>query len=132
VLSWRRKALSRRWVAVAAAYLLVLQAIFGGMASGARAASISLDHELAFMLCAPGSMAPADAEQGGTTAPHADMSCCTLGCPMAAGGLPAVAGFVPVVHRAADQVAFSRRLDRPLGFLSGRTPANPRAPPFAV
>jgi hypothetical protein len=124
--------MSRRWVAVAAVYLLVLQAIFAGMASGARAASISLDHELAFMLCAPGSMAPADAEHGGKTAPHADMSCCTLGCPMSAGGLPAVAGFAPVVHRAADQVAFSRRLDRPLGFLSGRTPANPRAPPFAA
>jgi hypothetical protein len=109
-----------------------LQAIFAGMASGARAASISLDGKLAVTLCAPGSMAPADASHNGSTAPHADMSCCTLGCPMAAGGLPFLAGFEPVVHRAADLVAFSRRLDRPLGFLSGRTPANPRAPPVAA
>jgi hypothetical protein len=100
-----------------------LQAIFAGMASGARAASISLDHELAF---------PADAHDGGTAAPHADLSCCTLGCTMSAGCLPSVAGFAPVVHRAADQVAFSRRLDRPLGFISGRGPANPRAPPLAA
>ncbi len=132
MLSWRRKALSRRWVAVAAAYLLVLQAIFAGMASGARAASISLDHELAFTLCAPGSVVPADAHDGGTAAPHTDLSCCTLGCPMSAGCLPSVAGFAPVVHRAADQVAFSRRLDRSLGFISGRGPANPRAPPLAA
>lgn len=132
MLSWCRTALSRRWVAVAAAYLLVLQAIFAGMASGARAAGNGLDHELAITLCAPGSITPADADHSGSAAAHADMSCCTLGCAMPAGGLPSAAVFAPVVHRAADQVAFSRGLDRPSGFLSGRTPANPRAPPVAA
>jgi hypothetical protein len=124
--------MSRRWVAIAAAYLLVLQAIFAGLASGAKAASISLDRELALTLCAPGDTATASADHGGAGAQHADQSCCALGCPMSAGGQPPGADFEPVVHRAADQVAFSERLDRPLGFLSGRSPANPRAPPVTV
>ena len=37
----------RRWVALAAAYLVVLQAIFAGLTSGANAASFSLDRSLA-------------------------------------------------------------------------------------
>lgn len=124
--------MSRRWVAIAAAYLLVLQAIFAGLASGAKAANISLDREFALTLCAPGNTAPASADHAGTATPHADQSCCTPGCAMSAAGQPPEASFEPVVHRAADQVAFSKRLDRPLGFLAGRSPANPRAPPFMV
>jgi hypothetical protein len=131
VLSWRRKALSRRWVAIAAAYLLVLQAIFAGLSSAAYAASVSLDRELALTLCAPSNTAPARTDHGGA-ATHVDQSCCTLGCPMSAGGQPPEANFEPVVHRAADQVAFSKRFDRPSGFLAGRSPANPRAPPAEI
>lgn len=124
--------MSRRWGAIAVAYLLVLQALFAGLASGVTAATVSLDRELALTLCASAETGPVGADHGGAAIPHADQNCCTAACPMLAGGEPPEAGFEPVIHRAADQVAFSRRLDRPSGFLAGRSSANPRAPPVQV
>ena len=44
---FRQRTGSSRWVAIAAAYLLVLQAVFVGLASGAHAAGMSLDRSLA-------------------------------------------------------------------------------------
>lgn len=126
----RRRTRSSRWVAIVAAYVLVLQAVFAGMASGAHAAGMSLDRTLAMTLCAPGEMPPAGGSESGP-AQHAEMTCCVLGCAFAAGGEPASGGAsLPVVHRALDLVAFARRLDAPHGYVAGRSPANPRAPPI--
>ncbi|OYW62914.1 MAG: hypothetical protein B7Z40_15980 [Bosea sp. 12-68-7] len=127
--AFRKNAASRRWVAIIAAYLLVLQAVFTGLASGAHAASMSLDRSLALALCAPGEMpAPTASDQG--TAQHDRTNCCVIGCALSGGGLPApAASFLPVVHRPVDLVAFARRLDAPQGSIAGRSPANPRAPP---
>lgn len=125
-----RKAGMRRWVALAAAYLVVLQAIFAGLASGANAASFSLDRSLAMTLCAGGDQ-PMSQSEG--AAAHELMSCCMLGCAFTGAGAPAApTDFLPVVHRAVDLVAFQRRLDLPSGFVARRTPANPRAPPAGL
>lgn len=126
----RRISGSRRLVALAAAYLLVLQALFAGLASGANAANLGLDRALAMTLCSGGEM---PMSQNGTTAAHDQASCCLLGCALSGGGAPAApADFLPVTHRPADLVAFQRRLDLPHGFAAGRSPANPRAPPAAL
>lgn len=120
----------RRWVALAAAYLVVLQAIFAGLSSGANAASFSLDRSLAMTLCAGGD---APASQSDAAAAHELMSCCMLGCAFTGAGAPAApTNSLPVIHRAVDLVAFQRRLDLPSGFVAGRSPANPRAPPASL
>ncbi len=125
----RHRAGSSRWVAIAAAYLLVLQAVFAGLASGAHASSMSLDRTLAMALCAPGEM-PAGGGSDNGAAAHDQMTCCILGCAFASGGAPLpTSGYLPVTHRAVDLVAFARRLDAPHGYVAGRSPANPRAPP---
>jgi hypothetical protein len=125
----RRRARSSRWVAIAAAYLLVLQAVFAGMASGAHAGGMSLDRTLAMTLCAPGEMSPAGRSDQGT-AQHDQMTCCVLGCALSGGGEPvAASAYLPVIHRAIDLIAFARHLDAPHGYVAGRSPANPRAPP---
>ena len=130
--AFRQSAASRRWVAIIAAYLLVLQAVFAGLASGAHAGSMSLDRTLAMTLCAPGDM-PVGANSPQGTAQHDQMTCCVPGCAFSGAGLPEPAsGFLPVVHRAVDLVAFARRLDAPQGYVAGRSPANPRAPPSAA
>lgn len=127
----RRISGSRRLVALAAAYLLVLQALFAGLASGANAASFGLDRSLAMTLCSGGEMPTAHGN--GAAAAHDQASCCLLGCALSGGGAPAApADFLPVTHRPADLVAFQRRLDLPHGFAAGRSPANPRAPPAAL
>ncbi len=126
---FRRSTCSSRWVAIAAAYLLVLQAVFTGMASGAHAAGMTLDRTLAMTLCAPGEM-PGGAASDTGAVQHDQMTCCILGCALSGGGEPAAAsGYLPVIHRAIDLIAFARRLDAPHGYVAGRSPANPRAPP---
>jgi hypothetical protein len=132
LLGWRRRTRSSRWVAVAAAYLLVLQAVVAGLASGAHAAGSSVDRSLAMTLCAPGGM-PIGAGADKGAAQHDQMTCCVPGCAFPGGGEPAATGaYLPVVHRALDLIAFARRLDAPPGFVAGRSPANPRAPPSAA
>lgn len=128
----RRRASASRWVAFAATCLLVLQAVLAGVASGAHAASMSLDRSLAMSLCAPGEMPPANASDQGS-ARHAGMTDCVLGCAVSGAGAPAAVGdYRPVVHRVVDLIAFARRLDAPHGYVAGRSPANPRAPPAAL
>lgn len=130
--AWRRSRASNRWVAIAAAYLLVLQAVFAGLASGAHAAGMTLDRSLAMTLCAPGDM-PAGSSSDNGAAGHDQMTCCVPGCASSGSGVPpAAAGFLPVVHRAIDLIAFARHLDAPHGYVAGRSPANPRAPPSAA
>jgi hypothetical protein len=111
-----------------AAYLLVVQALFAGFAAGAQANVLSLDRTLALTHCASG----VDSATGGDhdkSQAQAGMGCCTAGCPMLTGAEPAQPDFEILPQRPADQAAFVRRLDRPVGFLSGHSPGNPRAPP---
>lgn len=118
----------RSWVAVLAAYLLVAQALFTGLAQGALANAISFDRSLEAALCLPGDETlPVSGHDKQSS--HADQGCCTAGCPMLAGGEPAPAEFRVLVQRPVDLIAFFRRLDRPVGYLSGHSPGNPRAPP---
>jgi hypothetical protein len=124
--------MSRSRVAIAAAYLLVLQATFAGLASGSQAASISLDHELTLSLCARGNTTPADTDHSKPAVPHADLSCCNVGCSISASGLPEEVSFEPVVHYTIDEVTFPRHLDRLEVFPAGRSSANPRAPPDLI
>jgi hypothetical protein len=116
------------WVAIVAAYLLVLQAVFAGLAAGSYANAFSLDRTLALTHCAPGGEPPAGGDHQ-KSQNHAGMSCCTAGCPMAVGGDPAQPTVKLVLRRSVDQIAFLRRLDRPVGYLADRSPGNPRAPP---
>lgn len=132
VVRWRRIVISRSGIAIAAAYLLVLQATFAGLASGSRAASISLDHELPLSLCAGGNTTPADADHSKPAVPHADLSCCTAGCSVSANGLPAEASFEAVLHHSADEATFSGHLNHLQAFRAGRSSANPRAPPELI
>lgn len=122
---------TRSWVAVAAAYLLVVQALFAALAAGSYANALSLDRTLALTHCAPSGDAQAGGDQE-KSQKHAGMSCCTAGCPMLAGGDPAQPEFELLIQRPADQVAFVSRLDRPVGFLADHSPGNPRAPPALV
>ncbi|KPF71700.1 hypothetical protein IP69_06035 [Bosea sp. AAP35] len=130
--AFRHSAGSSRWVALVAAYLLVLQAVFAGLASGSQAGTMTLDRTLAMTLCAPGEMPLGGGSDHGTVQ-HDQMSCCMPGCGFPHGGaLAPLVGFLPVIHRSVDLVAFARRLDAPQGYVAGRSPANPRAPPALV
>ena len=124
--------MSRSWVAIAAAYLLVLQATFAGLASGAKAASIGLGHELTLALCALENTTLAHTDHSGPARPHADLSCCNVGCSNSASGLPAEASFEPVVHYTIAEATFPRNVERLQVFPAGRFSANPRAPPDAL
>lgn len=127
----RQRVRSSRWVAFAATCLLVLQAVLAGVTSGAHAASMSLDRSLAMSLCAPGEMPSAGSEKG--TTGHDQMTCCVPGCTASgSAGLSTTGAYLPVVHRTVDLIAFARRLDAPPGYVAGRSPANPRAPPSEV
>ncbi|MGO4738554.1 hypothetical protein AB4099_18540 [Bosea sp. 2KB_26] len=127
--AWRQRAETSRWVAVAVAYLLVLQVVLTGLASGANAASIAFDRTLAITLCSPSAASPGDTTDRGT-AQHDLMSGCALGCSHSThADVPSAIGYLPVVYRIVDRNAFIRRLDAPHGFVAGRSPANPRAPP---
>ncbi len=125
----RRRAGLRRWVALAAAYIVVLQAIFAGLASGANAASFSLDRSLAMTLCAGGDV-PAAPDNGAAT--HEQPLCCAIGCSLSGSGAPAApADFLPIAHRPAQPGAIKGPPSQTHGFGDDRSPANPRAPPAA-
>ena len=118
----------RSWVAVFAAYLLVLQAIFAGFAAGSYANAHALDLTLALTHCAPSG----DAAPGGdhdTSQAHGAMSCCTAACHMPIAMPPVQPAFEILTHRAVDRAAFVRKLDQPVGYLSDHSPGRPRAPP---
>jgi hypothetical protein len=118
----------RSWVAIFAAYLLVVQAVFAALAAGTAANALSIDRTLALTNCLPSGEADSAGSHDKSQA-HAGLDCCTAGCPMLVGGDPAQPEFKILVQRPADQFAFVSRLDRPVGFLADHSPGNPRAPP---
>jgi len=123
------KAEMRRLVALVAAYLVVLQAVFAGLASGTHAASLSLDRSLAMTLCAGGD-APANSDS--SAAGHDQALRCAIGCSLSgADALPLPADVLPIVHRSAGLDVCQRRSSQVRGVGDGHVPANPRAPPAA-
>lgn len=118
----------RRWVAIAAAYLLVLQAVLAGLASGAHAADRALAQSLGITLCSP--LGSHEAASGQDAAKADLIDHCRTVCALASNVLfPPSDMHAAVVYRDVDRVAFARQLDTPQGYVGGRSPANPRAPP---
>lgn len=115
-------------MALAIAYLLVLQAVVGGIASGAHAAGL-----------VSGTMDPAICRGAQDVAPagpadntHHTPECCFSGCQITAiGGLPPVAviGSAVPTPRLALRVAPTLLLHLPAG--PERSARLPRAPPLA-
>lgn len=122
----------RRWVAVAAAYLLVLQAVLAGLASGAHAADRTLAQSLGMTLCSPLGSHDPGAHDDAAGQPDMMDHCRTV-CALASNVVvPTSDAHAAVVYRTVDRVAFARQLDTPQGYVGGRSPANPRAPPSRV
>jgi len=128
--------MTRGWAAtaLALAYLLVVQALLGGMGHGAHAASRFEAARLGGtpILCSgdllPGDMAMPQGPDG-APASHAP-DCCTLGCLMAAGALPAPAlAALPVLTAQATRTPALPLAERLAG--TSRSPAQARAPPAA-
>lgn len=77
----RRKGQTSRWVlAVFAAYVLVLQGLFGALASGRHVGVMIVDQAIHMSTCDPDSWAavPADGDHQSKLSP-----CCTQGCTLA-------------------------------------------------
>lgn len=119
---------ARSWVAIVAAYVLVLQGLFGAIVSGQSLAPALLDRAAHLTLCAPGAQsAPLPGEE---PAPHLP-ACCLLGC-----------AWVGTAHAPPDRPALPESVEpRPTivrfdDLTTGRLPgqerlaARPRGPPF--
>lgn len=117
-------------VALVAAYMLVLQALFGAFAFGA-AAGVPLFDDFGNPLCIT-SHAPGHA--GGEGRDHSGMpDCCAPGCSMFA---PATDGDrEPNALSNPLRVAFVVSIEAPTVVVVGnvaRQPGSPRAPPFTT
>ncbi|QIA21767.1 DUF2946 family protein [Mesorhizobium sp. AA22] len=114
--------------AFVAAYLLVLQSVFGAFASGFPDAS-QLD-AFGNVICT---------QQGAAQLPGGDPhqqhvpACCVLGCGMASAAYapPPVAATVSGIF-SVEAVAFVLPAFRHLDFARDRSPSNPRAPPVTA
>ncbi|SON57731.1 hypothetical protein HDIA_4190 [Hartmannibacter diazotrophicus] len=83
---------SRSWVAILAAYLLVVQAMFAGVAAGAYANTLMPDRTPARAYCAPsGDIAPGGNHDKSQA--HSGKNCWTAGCQALVSGEPAPAHF---------------------------------------
>ncbi|MDF1598617.1 hypothetical protein PZ895_02355 [Mesorhizobium sp. YIM 152430] len=125
-----RGKLSSKGVALVAAYMLVLQALFGSFASGAAAGTAILDdfgNPLCITSHVPG-------PSGGEGRDHSGLpDCCAPGCSM----------FAPVTLGDREPHALSNPLTVSFAVAiaaptivaagkAGREPGNPRAPPLAA
>ncbi|MCV9934737.1 hypothetical protein OIU35_00030 [Boseaceae bacterium BT-24-1] len=119
---------ARSWVAIVAAYVLVLQGLFGAVVSGQSLAPALLDRAAHLTLCAPGSESVPLPGQEPT--PHLP-ACCLLGCAWigAAYAPPARAAVVEAVVPRATLVWFDDLAGRPLPWQE-RLAARPRGPPL--
>lgn len=128
--------MTRGWTAtaLALAYLLVVQAILGGLGHGAHAADRFEAARFggAPILCSgdmlPGSLAMPTGPDG-APARHAP-DCCTLGCLMAAGALPApLAAALPVPDAEPAAAPALPAVERRASL--ARASAQARAPPLS-
>jgi hypothetical protein len=120
----------RRAAAVAAAYLLVLQAVLTGLALGAHADS-SGRGALAAIICSSAGPGAGD-DHSGRPFEHSDwITCCVLGCGMSGLGL-APAGVGVALIRPAEAIALRwvPRAHAGRGF--ERSPRSTRAPPHVA
>lgn len=113
--------------ALVAAYLLVLQALLGGLAAGTHAgAGVTVD-AFGQVICrgaSAGTSSPSDPA-------HHTPDCCTTGCQTsAATGLPPVAVALGAPVETASHLASRPRADSAPRGLEQR-PHNARAPPLA-
>jgi hypothetical protein len=119
--SVRRRA---SWVALGAAYLLFVQAILGGLAIGASAATLD---PLSALCRADDGSGPVLPDQPADH-PHLP-DCCTTGCAMFGGApVPAFVAVLLVPHLAVPTEPAPLPL-APVATAPQRSPANPRAPP---
>ena len=122
----------RRTAAVAAAYLLVLQAVLTGLALGVHADPAGRG-ALATIICSTAGPELGD-HQSGLPFEHSDwIACCVLGCGMSGLGLappPVGAGAAPITPAAAIALRWVPRAQLGRGF--ERSPRNTRAPPRAA
>jgi hypothetical protein len=122
----------RRAAAVAAAYLLVLQAVLTGLALGAHTDSSGRGAFVAIICSTAGPGAGDD--HSGRPFEHSDwITCCVLGCGMSGLGLappPAGAGAAPIPPAEAIALRWFPRAHVGRGF--ERSPRNTRAPPQAA
>ncbi|WP_342241411.1 DUF2946 family protein [Inquilinus sp. OTU3971] len=119
--SARRRA---SWVALGAAYLLFVQAILGGLAIGASAATLD---PLSALCSADDGSGPVLPDQPAQH-PHLP-DCCTTGCSMFSGApVPAFVAVLLVPHLAGRTEPAPLPL-APVAAAPQRSPANPRAPP---
>lgn len=123
-----RHMLRRMTMALAVAYLIVLQALLGGVSSGAHAGSLAGLDPLAQVLCLTGHAAPAAPADPA----HHTPDCCTTGCQapaFASPPSPVAALAVP----AARLIVAERPLPGDAVPTSGleRSPRHTRAPPLA-
>lgn len=117
----------RPWVAIAAAYVLVLQGLFGAVVSGQSLAPALLDRAAHLTLCAPGAQsAPLPGEE---PAPHLP-ACCLLGCAWigAAYAPPDRLALLEDAEPGVTIVGFDDLTERPLPGQE-RLAARPRGPP---
>lgn len=119
------------WIALVAAYVLLIQALFGAFAIGASAGPL-IDQPGGAIICAPLGAVPAP-DGSPLPASHHLPDCCLTGCmmfgaailpPFGAGGIfvPAKADAVPVRPTGIALPAAPRR----------GTPIHPRAPPVTA
>ena len=123
-----RTTLRRMTMALAVAYLLVLQALLGGLASGAHAGSLSAVDGFGQVLC----LGAHDGPSSPTDPAHHTPDCCTTGCQVGAGAaLPPPIGIA--VARPAAVRHVQPLLPRPLALAGSgeRSPRHIRAPPLA-
>jgi len=123
----------RDWTAIAAAYLLVLQMLFTGMATSVQAAPGTPAH-FAGILCLSAAPDAVDLP-GDDGSPHAQSpGCCVLGCPMfSPGAAPPAANWTPS-HASVTTVDAAHDARRPQVPRSahGPSPSLARAPPSAA
>ncbi|CAN7367544.1 hypothetical protein [Bosea sp. LjRoot237] len=119
---------ARSWVAIIAAYVLVLQGLFGAVVSGQSLAPALLDRAAHLTLCASGAASlPLPGEE---PAPHLP-ACCLLGCAWigAAYAPPDRAAQPESAEPRATVVRFDDLAGRPLPGRE-RLAARPRGPPL--
>lgn len=124
-----RNTLRRMAMALAVAYLVVLQALLGGLSSGAHAGSLASVDAVGQVLClsmpTPGPSSPADPA-------HHTPDCCSTGCQTSVGkALPPTAGTALALLQI---VTHAQPLWPRTAFVATpgeRTPRHTRAPPLA-
>lgn len=117
------------WVALAAAYILVIQSILGAFALGATAAPLPLD-AFGTIICLSHETAALPGDDG-SSGPHKMPDCCTIGCSLfQAAFTPAIAHEGPLFGLNRESATVFRAPPPLVPRASEGSPGNPRAPPF--